>query len=142
MKPPKAEAPMKTGKRPMRPVRASGKASAAKAIRWTSLSLLSAWGGWSRGQSIATVSISVTMRVRGMSRFLRIKQRYCSECLKATSRYETMIIGKIGSVFYQRLRVYDNLKIWVVSGDKNQKIAYRLYKWSTRLTLCFKSEFI
>ena len=75
MTPPKAEAPMKTGNRPKRPVLARGKASAAKAIRWTSLSLpFSAGGGWSRGQSIATVSMSVTMRVRGMSRYLRIKR--------------------------------------------------------------------
>lgn len=76
MTPPKAEAPMKTGKRPMRPVRARGKAKAAKAIRCTSLSLPSGvGGGWSRGQSIATVSMSVIMSVRGMSRYLRICKR-------------------------------------------------------------------
>jgi len=74
MAPPKAEAPMKTGSRPMRPVRASGKASTAKAMRCTSLSLPSgAGGGWSMGQSIATVKMRVTARVIGMSRYLRIK---------------------------------------------------------------------
>ena len=73
MAPPKALAPRKTGNSPKRPVRASGKASAAKAMRWTSLSLPSgAGGGLSMGQSIATVSVSVTISVRGMSRYLRI----------------------------------------------------------------------
>ena len=76
MRPPKAEAPIKTGNRPMRPVRARGKASAAKAIRWTSLSLPSgAGGGWSRGHSNATVNMIVTISVRGMSRYLRICNR-------------------------------------------------------------------
>ena len=75
MAPPKAEAPMKTGSRPMRPVRASGKASAAKAMKCTNLSLPSGAGcGWSRGHSIATVRESVTMSVRGISRYLRISQ--------------------------------------------------------------------
>ena len=75
MAPPKALAPMKTGSRPMRPVRASGKGSAAKAMKCTSLSLPSgAGGGWSMGQSIATVRVSVTARVRGMSRYLRIRR--------------------------------------------------------------------
>ena len=73
MAPPKALAPMNTGSSPMRPVRASGKASAAKAMKCTSLSLPSgAGGGASRGQSIATVRVSVTMIVSGMSRYLRI----------------------------------------------------------------------
>jgi len=74
MTPPKALAPMNTGSRPKRPVRASGKASAAKATRWTSLSLPSgAGGGASSGQSIATVRVSVTASVSGMSRYLRIR---------------------------------------------------------------------
>ena len=73
--PPKALAPMKTGRSPMRPVRASGKASAAKAMKCTSLSLPSgAGGGASSGQSIATVRVSVTISVRGMSRYLRIRR--------------------------------------------------------------------
>ena len=77
MAPPKALAPMKTGSRPKRPVRASGKASAAKAVKWTILSLpAGAGGGWSRGQSIATVSAKRTMSVRGMSRYLRIATVY------------------------------------------------------------------
>ena len=75
MAPPNVLAPMKTGSRPMRPVRASGKASAAKAMRCTSLSLPSgAGGGASSGQSIATVRVIVTMSVSGMSRYLRIRQ--------------------------------------------------------------------
>ena len=75
MAPPKALAPMKTGSRPKRPVRASGKASAAKAMKCTSLSLPSgAGGGWSIGQSIATVRASVTAIVSGMSRYLRIRR--------------------------------------------------------------------
>ena len=76
MAPPKALAPMNTGSRPRRPVRASGKASAAKAMRCTSLSLPSGTGGGaSIGQSIATVRVSVAASVRGMSRYLRI--RWC-----------------------------------------------------------------
>ena len=78
MAPPKALAPMMTGIRPKRPVRASGKASAAKAMKWTILSLpAGAGGGWSRGQSIATVSVKRTMSVRGMSRYLRMGRVYC-----------------------------------------------------------------
>jgi hypothetical protein len=77
MAPPKALAPMKTGRRPKRPVRARGKASAAKAMRWTILSLpAGAGGGWSRGQSIATVSVKRTMSVMGMSRYLRMERVY------------------------------------------------------------------
>ena len=73
MAPPNALAPMKTGSRPNRPVRASGKASAAKATKCTSLSLPSgAGGGASMGQSIATVRVSVTASVRGISRYLRM----------------------------------------------------------------------
>jgi len=73
MAPPNALAPMKTGSSPKRPVRASGKASAAKAMKCTSLSLPSgAGGGASRGQSIATVRVSVTIMVSGMSRYLRM----------------------------------------------------------------------
>ena len=64
---------MNTGSSPKRPVRASGKASAAKAMKCTNLSLPSgAGGGVSRGQSIATVRVSVTIMVMRMSRFLRI----------------------------------------------------------------------
>ena len=71
--PPKAEAPMKTGSRPMRPVRASGNASAAKAMKCMILSFIAgAGGGAPRGHSIATVSMSVMLSVRGMSRYLRI----------------------------------------------------------------------
>jgi len=77
MMPPKALAPMKTGSNPKRPVRASGKARAAKAMKCTSLSLPSgAGGGASKGQSIATVRVSVTASVRGMSRYLRIQNAY------------------------------------------------------------------
>ena len=77
MAPPKALAPMKTGRRPKRPVRARGKASAAKAMRWTILSLPAGAGaGWSTGQSIASVSAKRTMSVRGMSRYLRMGRVY------------------------------------------------------------------
>ena len=66
---------MNTGSKPMRPVRASGKASAAKAMKCTSFSLPSgAGGGASKGQSMATVSVSVTASVRGMSRYFRIRR--------------------------------------------------------------------
>ena len=75
MTPPKALAPMNTGSSPKRPVRASGNASAAKAMKCTSLSLPSgAGGGASRGQSIATVRVNVTATVKGMSRYLRIRR--------------------------------------------------------------------
>ena len=73
--PPYTLAPMKTDRSPKRPVMASGKASAAKAIKCTSLSLPSgAGGGASRGQSIATVRVRVTAMVMRMSRFLRIRR--------------------------------------------------------------------
>ena len=66
---------MKTGIKPKRRVRASGKASAAKAMKCTNLSLPSgAEGGVSKGQSIAMVRVSVTIMVRRMSRFLRIRR--------------------------------------------------------------------
>ena len=77
--PPKAAAPIKTGSRPKRPVRASGKARAAKAVKCTILSLPSGAGtGASIGQSIMTVSASVTISVMGMSRYLRIGLGYRS----------------------------------------------------------------
>ena len=58
-------------------LRASGKTSAAKAMKCTSLSLPSgAGGGASRGQSIATLRVSVTAMVRGMSRYLRMQNAY------------------------------------------------------------------
>ena len=64
---------MKTGRRPKRPVLASGNTSAAKAMKCTSLSLPSgAGGGWSMGQSIATVNVVVTSNVSRISRCLRI----------------------------------------------------------------------
>ena len=77
MAPPYKLAPMKIDSKPMRPVRASGKASAAKAMRCTSLSLPSgAGGGASKGQSIATVRVSVTIMVSGISRYLRMQTAY------------------------------------------------------------------
>lgn len=80
MAPPKALAPIKTGRSPKRPVRASGKASAAKATKCASLSLPSgAGGGASSGQSIATVRVIVTIMVRGMSRYLRIRRGLAGE---------------------------------------------------------------
>ena len=47
--PPKALAPIKTGRSPMRPVRASGKASAAKAMKCNSLSMPSGARGGASG---------------------------------------------------------------------------------------------
>ena len=73
MAPPKALALMKTGSRPKRPVRANGKESAAKAVKCITLSMPSGVGNdWSKGQSIATVSVIVTTSVKGMSRYLRM----------------------------------------------------------------------
>ena len=78
--PPKAEAPIKTGSRPKRPVRANGNASVAKAMKCKILSLTSGVeGGASRGHSIATVITTVTISVRGMSRCLRIYRGYRPE---------------------------------------------------------------
>ena len=89
--PPNALAPRKTGNSPKRPVRASGKASAAKAMRWTSLSLPSgAGGGWSMGQSIATDRVSVTISVRGMSRYLRICEGVSGVPYKGKRRLEAL----------------------------------------------------
>ena len=73
MAPPKALAPINTLSSPRRPVRASGKASAAKAMKCTILSLpLGAGGGASSGQSMATVRARPTMSVSGMSKYLRM----------------------------------------------------------------------
>ena len=86
MVPPYTLAPMKTGSSPKRPVRASGKASAAKAMKCTNLSLPSGdGGGASMGQSIAMVRVSATIMVRRMSWFLSIcrclyTQRLDSKC--------------------------------------------------------------
>ena len=72
--PPNALALINTVKKLKRPVLAVGKAIAAKATRWTSLSLPSgAVGDASGGQSIATVRVSVKASVRGMSRYLRMQ---------------------------------------------------------------------
>ena len=71
----------------MRPVRASGKASVARAMKCTGLSLPSgAGGGASIGQSIATVRVSVTVSVMGMSRYLRIRQSVSGERCKRKRR--------------------------------------------------------
>ena len=79
MRPPKALAPTNTGSKPKRPVLDRGKESAAKAMRCTTLSLLSgAGGGVSKGESIAIVNVIVTIRVIGMSRYLRIMAGYWS----------------------------------------------------------------
>ena len=73
MAPPKALAPINTLSSPSRPVRASGKASAAKAIKCTSLSLpLGVGGGASSGHSMATVRMRPTMSVSGISKYLRM----------------------------------------------------------------------
>ena len=83
----KAEAPMKTGSNPKRPVRASGKASAAKAAKCTNLSLPSgAGGGASMSQSIAIVRVIVTISVRGMSRYLRIRRGVSEVSIKGKRR--------------------------------------------------------
>ena len=75
MTPPYTLAPTNTGSSPIRPVRASGKASTAKAMKCTSLSLPSGAGGAAyRGQSIAIVRVSITAMVRRMSRFLGIRR--------------------------------------------------------------------
>ena len=71
--PPKALAPTNTGNNPKRPVRERGKDSAAKKMIWIILSLPpGAGGGASSGHSIAKVRKAVTIRVRGISRYLRI----------------------------------------------------------------------
>lgn len=142
MMPPKAEAPMKIGSRPTRPVRARGKASAAKAMQWTSLSLPSGAGGsWSRGQSMATVSVSVTISVSGMSRCLRIGQGYRPMWLKARRGNESLgLLPKWKIATYQGLGVpisprYSCCKVIQI----RKKIAYRLYKWAIRHTLYGKT---
>lgn len=89
MAPPKAVAPINTGSNPKRLVLERGKDSAANAKRCTSLSLPSgAGGGVFKGQSIAIVSVVVTISVSGMSRYLRISKVYCSQSLKAISIYD------------------------------------------------------
>ena len=73
MAPPNALAPINTPKSPKRPVRAKGKASTAKAIKCTSLSLPSCTGGGAfSGHSMATVRARPTMSVSGISKYLRM----------------------------------------------------------------------
>ena len=83
--PPKALAPTKTGSNPKRPVLERGKESVANMMRCTTLSLpLGAGVGVSKGQSMATVRMLVTIMVRGMSRYRRIWQGYWSLLAKAS----------------------------------------------------------
>ncbi len=85
--PPKRLAPKNTGLNPKRPVLERGKASAAKAMMCTNLSLPSgAGGGLSKGHSIVTARIRVRMRVIRMSRYLRIMRGYYLHRLNTTSR--------------------------------------------------------
>ena len=81
---------MKTATSPRRPVRASGKASAAKAMRCTSLSLPSGAGGASSGQSMATVRVMAKKAVRGMSRYLRMGPAYSAASPKPSGALEMM----------------------------------------------------
>jgi hypothetical protein len=97
MRPPKALAPMNTANSPRRPVRARGKASAAKAMKCTSLSLPSgAGGGASSGQSMATVRVIATMAVRGMSRYLRMVAVYGGASPKPSGALEK--VSRINTV--------------------------------------------
>ena len=101
--PPKALAPTNTGSNPKRPVLARGKESAAKAMRCTTFSLPSgACGGVSKGQSIATVMVRVTIRVIGMSRYLRITQSYWSQKLNATTAYKKEGLLENGKCWFIR----------------------------------------
>ena len=88
MMPPKTLAQIKTEYNPKRFVLERGKASDAKAMTCTNLSL--PWGAgycWSNGQSIMTVSVIVTMSVRGMSRFLRIGRGVSCKSYKGKYRF-------------------------------------------------------
>ena len=102
MRPPNVLAPTKTGINPKRPVLASGKESAAKAMRCTTLSLPSGTGGGaSKGHSNATVKMRVTLTVIGISWFLRIDQSYYSQRLNATiGLLKVEIIGKLKVLVY------------------------------------------
>lgn len=58
-------------------------------MRCTSLSLPSgAGGGACRGHSIATVRVSVTIMVRGMSRYLRMQTAYRRWAQNARESYD------------------------------------------------------
>lgn len=99
MAPPKADALMKTGSKPKRPVRDSGKASAAKATKCTSLSLPSSAGGdVSMGQSIATVKVIVTKMVIGMSKYFRI-----SRGVSGVTRKRKRLLSKKAYAFKERV---------------------------------------
>ena len=90
--PPKALAPKNMGSKPKRPVLERGKDMAAKAMKCTILSLtLGACGGASKGQSMDTVRMVVTVRVRGMSRYRRIRQGYWSFILKASDVFSSVM---------------------------------------------------
>ena len=103
LKPPKALAPKNTRSNQKRPVLASGKESAAKAIRCRSLSLpLGAGIRLFKGQSVATVEMRVTTRVIGMSRYLRIIEGYCPKRWNTTNvDKKEELLKKFKVVVYQ-----------------------------------------
>ena len=111
--PPKADAPMRMGSRPMRPVCASGKASAAKLTKWISLSLPSGvWGICSRGQSIATVNVIVMISVREMSSCFGILEVVLGmqKKGKARPRFVTFMV-KYKQLINQELRGSNKLNV-------------------------------
>ena len=80
---------MKTGSRRKRPVRANGNTSAAKAIRWMSLSVPSGADGWSSiGQSMAMIRAIATIKVSGILRYLRMYVAYRHRALNTS-----MVVG-------------------------------------------------
>ena len=109
MTPPKTVAPMKTGRRPRRPVRARGKASAAKGDDVRELvAPLRCWGRLgSNGQSIVRASTIVTMSVRGISSYWRTRQGYRSDRVNARKVFEIFQHRKLFKV--RSLGVSDKL---------------------------------
>ena len=67
-----------------------------------------AGGGASKGQSMATVRMTDTMKVMGMSRYLRISRGYCSQKLIARNVYKKKgLLEKLKVVVYCRFVGFD-----------------------------------
>jgi hypothetical protein len=137
MRPPKALAPMNTANSPRRSVRASGKASAAKAMKCTSLSLPSgAGGGASRGQSMATVRVMPTKAVRGMSRYFRMVPAYRDASPKTSGA-----LAMMSEMHYvQLLMCSDKLNICVIKIINNLLNKYDNYTGKYKILLNFFNE--
>jgi hypothetical protein len=122
-----------------RPVRVSGKASAEKARKCTSLSLPSGAGrAASRGQSMAKLIVSVTIMVRIMSRYLHTRwgaARVLDKGKRGSG--ETLFAAKAKATLNQGLGGSDKLNICVIKIINNLLNRYDDYTGKYKILLNF-----